>query len=140
MGDVEFEGEGGGELRQVSLAGFTELGEAGMVRVGVVCRISVSGPKVFPAVALGKGGNISNHAKMIKAQFRGEDRGFRSSKRLRGEANGRMGQIDRLGISVGRGGLKFGGRVAGIRGDVESLKIEARKERSAKGRECGVMG
>ena len=37
MGDVEFKGVGGGELRWVSLAGFTELGEAGMDRAGVGC-------------------------------------------------------------------------------------------------------
>ena len=36
VGDVEFKGVGGGELRWVSLAGFTELGEAGMDRAGVV--------------------------------------------------------------------------------------------------------
>ena len=34
-----------------------ELGEAGMDRAGVVCRIGVLGPKVFPAEAIGKGGN-----------------------------------------------------------------------------------
>ena len=44
MGDVEFKGMSGGELRQVSLAGFMELGEAGMDRVGGVCRIGVLGP------------------------------------------------------------------------------------------------
>ena len=37
---------GGGELRWVSLAGFMELGEAGIDRAGVVYRIGVLGPKV----------------------------------------------------------------------------------------------
>ena len=76
MGDVEFEGVGGGELGRVSLTGFMELGEA-MDRVGVVCRIEVLEPKVFP-----------------------EDRGFRSSERFRGEANDRMGRIDRPGVET----------------------------------------
>jgi len=67
---------GGGELRWVSLAGFTELGEAGMDRAGVVCRIGVLGPKVFPAEASGKGGNISNQAEMIKTGFRGKGETF----------------------------------------------------------------
>ena len=56
MGNVEFKGVGGGELRWVSLPGFRELGEAGMDRAGVVCRIGALGPKVSPAS--GKGGNI----------------------------------------------------------------------------------
>ena len=47
MGDVEFKGVGVGELRQVSLARLKELGEAGMDRAGVVCRIGVLGPKVL---------------------------------------------------------------------------------------------
>ena len=57
---------------------------------------------------------------MIKAGFCGvgetfrEDRGFESSERLEGEVKDRMGRIDRLGVSVGRGGLKFWGRVAGM--------------------------
>ena len=72
VGDIEFEGVGGGELRHVSLAGFTELGNAGMDRVGVVCRIGVLGPKVFPTEAMGKGGNITNQVEMIKSEFRGE--------------------------------------------------------------------
>ena len=32
------------------------------------------GPKVFPAEASGKGGNISNQAKMIKTGFREKER------------------------------------------------------------------
>ena len=44
---VEFDGVGGGELRQLSHAGFMELGEAWMDRVGVVGRIGVLGPKMF---------------------------------------------------------------------------------------------
>ena len=40
VGDVKFEGVGGGELRRVSLAGFMELGKAGMDRAGIVCRVS----------------------------------------------------------------------------------------------------
>ena len=68
---------GGGELRWVSLAGFTELGEAGMDRAGVVCRIGVLGPKVFPAEAMGKGGNISNQVEMIKTGFQGKGEAFR---------------------------------------------------------------
>ena len=110
MGDIEFKGVGEGELRRVSLAGFTELGEAGMDRAGMVCRLRVLGPKVFPAEAMGKGDNISRQEEMIKARFwrKGEtfrkDRGFRSNERLGGEVNDRMGGI---GISVGRGGLEF---------------------------------
>ena len=67
---------------------------------------------MFPAEAMGKGGNISNQAEMIKPGFRrkGETfrkyRGFRSSEMLGGEVNDRMGGIV---IGVGRGGLKFGG-------------------------------
>ena len=57
-----YTGVEGGKLRWVSLAGFTELGEAGMDRAGVVCRIGVLGPKVFPAEVSGKGGNISNQS------------------------------------------------------------------------------
>ena len=41
MGDVEFLGEGRGELRQLSQAGFMELGEGGMDRVGTVWMIGV---------------------------------------------------------------------------------------------------
>ena len=67
---------GGGELRRVSLDGFTELGKAGMDRAGVVCRIGVLGPKVFPAEATGKGGKISNQAEMIKAGFWGKGEKF----------------------------------------------------------------
>ena len=95
-----------------SLAGFTELGEAGMDRAGVVCRIGVLGPKVLSAEAMGKGGNISNQAEMIKAGFREEgdtlskDRGFGSSEGLGKEVNNRMGWVDCLGVSVGRGGLE----------------------------------
>ena len=62
---------GGGELRRVSLAEYTELGKAGMDRVGVVYRIGVLGPIVFPVEAAGKGGNISNQAEMIKVGFLG---------------------------------------------------------------------
>ena len=97
MGDVEFKGVGGGELRRVNVAGFMELGEAGMVRVGVMCRIGVLGPKVSPVEAAGKGGNVSNQAEMIKAEFWGEreacreDRGFRSSARLMTEWVGYIG-------------------------------------------------
>ena len=76
VGDVEFEGVGGGEFRQVSLTGFTELGEAGMGRTGVVFKIGVLGPKVFPAEATGKGGNISNQAEMIKMGFWGKGKTF----------------------------------------------------------------
>ena len=47
-------------------------GEAGMDRAGVVCRNGLLGPKVFPAEASGKGGNISNQAKIIKTGFRGK--------------------------------------------------------------------
>ena len=107
--DVEFEGVGGGELRWVSLAGFMELGKAGMNRVGVVCRIKVLGPKVFPVEAADKG-DISNQAEMIKAGLQGkgetfrEDRGFGSSERLGGEVNHGIGLIDRHGVYVGRGG------------------------------------
>jgi hypothetical protein len=56
--DVELERVGGGELRQVSLTGFTELDEAGVLRVGVMWRIVVLGPKVIPAETAGKGGNV----------------------------------------------------------------------------------
>ena len=38
----------------------------------VVCRIGVLGPKVFPAEASGKGGNISNQAEMIITGFHGK--------------------------------------------------------------------
>ena len=77
MGDVEFKGVGGGELRSVNLAGFTELGEAGMDRAGVVCRIGVLGPKVFPVEGMGKGSDISNQMEMIKTGFRGKGEAFR---------------------------------------------------------------
>ena len=60
MGDVEFKEVVVGELRRIGQAGFTELGEARMNRVGVVWRIEVLGPKVFSAEPVGKGGNISN--------------------------------------------------------------------------------
>ena len=51
VGDVEFKVVGGGEFRWVSLTGFTKLGEAGMDRGRVVCRIGMLGPKVFLAEA-----------------------------------------------------------------------------------------
>jgi hypothetical protein len=60
------------------------------------------------------GCNISNQVEMIKAGFRGEgetlgkDRGFGSSERLGGEFN-RMGWVDSLRVSVGKGGFKFEG-------------------------------
>ena len=71
MGDVEFKGVGGGEFGRVSLAGFTELGEARMDRVGVVCRIGMLELKGFPAEAAGKEGNISNQLEIVKTGFQG---------------------------------------------------------------------
>ena len=41
VGDVEFEGMGAGELMRVGVAGFMELGKAGMERAGVMCWIEV---------------------------------------------------------------------------------------------------
>ena len=78
------------------------------------------GPKLFPAEAAGKGGNISNQVEVIKARFGregetfGDDRVFRGGERLGGVVNNRMGWIDRIGVSVGRRGLKFEGGVAGM--------------------------
>ena len=46
---MEFEGVGRGELRRVRLVGFMELGKVGMDGIGMVWRIGVLGPKVFPA-------------------------------------------------------------------------------------------
>ena len=73
------------------------------------------GTKSVSSGGYGKGGNISNQAEMIKTGFRGKgeafryNRGFGRNERLGGEINDRMGGV---GIEVGRGELKFGGRVA----------------------------
>ena len=63
MGNIEFEGVGGGELRRVLLTGFMELDKAGMV-----CRIGVLGPVVFPAevVKLGFSGRRRNVSEVVK--------------------------------------------------------------------------
>ena len=54
---------------RVSLAGFMELGKARMDRVGMMCRIGMLGPKVFPEKVAGKAGIISNQLEMVKAIF-----------------------------------------------------------------------
>ena len=59
---------GGRELRWVSLAGFMELGEARMDRVGMVGRIGALGPKVFPMEVAAIGGYISNQLEMVKTK------------------------------------------------------------------------
>ena len=120
MGDVEFEGVGGGELRRVSQAWFMKLGKAGMDKFGMVCKIVMLGSEVFPAETVAKGGHIINKVEVINVGFRGEremirdDREFGSSERLGGEVKEKMDQIDSLGISVWRGRFKFLGRVAGM--------------------------
>ena len=51
--------------------------KARMHRVGVVCKIVVLEPKLFPAEVAGKGNNISNQLKMVKVRIWGEGEAFR---------------------------------------------------------------
>ena len=56
----------------------------------------------------------------------GDDRDLGSCERLRGEINNRVGQSVRIGVSVGRRELKYGGKDSWNVRDVGSLKIEPR--------------
>ena len=111
-----------------------------MDKVGVVWRTGELGSKVFPAEAVGKRCNISNQAEVVKAVFwrEGEtfreNRGFRSSENLGGEINNEWVRLIRL-ESCWEREVEIWGRVAGMSGGVESLKVEARQGRPAK--RCG---
>ena len=63
---------------------FMEFGKAGMGGIGMVWKIGVLQPEVFPAEAVSKGNNICNQEEVIKPEFWGEGDTHGENKGLRG--------------------------------------------------------